>query len=261
MAGMLRRLVDMALLWQSRSGGNRYEVRSAGRTRRLYTNGICHSDYNPRHAVTRSVWDCLFLPALFRTPADIRRVLVLGVGGGSVIHLLQRYIQPEQITGIELSAVHLKVAARYFGLRGSNIELHEAEAGTWLHEYDGPAFDFIVDDLFLEEGSEARRAIDMDADWLWLLLKHLTRHGVLSVNFPDYRTLKQSAWFTHADIQRRLPAGFVLRSPLLDNAVAAFCRFPAETKILKRQLAAIPALARAQKNGQLRYSMRRLKCS
>ena len=249
----------MALLWQTRSGGNRYEVRSAGNTRRLYTNGICHSDYNPTHTVTRSVWDCLFLPVLFRPPAQTRRVLVLGVGGGSVIHLLQRYVAPDHVVGVELSAVHLEVAQTYFGLQ--DIELHEAEAGSWLQDYKGPPFDFIVDDLFLEEGSEARRAIEVDRDWMQLLLRHLAPGGIMSVNFPDYRTLKQSAWYTHGAIRRRLPAGFSLRTPLLDNVVAAFCRFHAERKTLNSQLAAIPALARSQKNGQLRYSIRRLKHS
>ena len=249
----------MALLWETRRDGNHYEVRSAGRTRRLYTNGICHSDYNPTHAVTRSVWDCLFLPVLFRPPAGTRRVLVLGVGGGSVIHLLQRYIEPEHIVGVELSAVHLDVAENYFELQAA--ELHEAEAGTWLHDYAGPPFDFIIDDLFLEEGNEARRAIDVDAGWMRVLLKHLTPGGILSINFPDRRTLGKCAWFTHGDIRRRLPAGFSLRTPFLDNVVGAFCRFQVERKTLNKQLAAIPALARAQKNGQLRYSVRQLKQS
>lgn len=247
----------MALLWQTRSGGNRYEVRSAGRTRRLYTNGICHSDYNPGRAVTRSVWDCLFLPVLFRPPAEVRRVLVLGVGGGCVIHLLQRHIRPDHIVGVELSAVHLRVAADYFGLQAS--ELHHAEAGSWLQDYVGPKFDFIIDDLFLEEGNEARRAIEVDAGWMRLLLKHLAPGGVLSINFPDYRTLKKCAWFTHGDIQRRLASAFCFRTPLLDNAVGAFCRLHAERKTLNNQLAAIPELARSQNNGQLRYSVRQLK--
>lgn len=246
----------MALLWQQRSGGNRYEVRSAGRTRRLYTNGVCHSDYHPGRAVTRSVWDCLFLPALLREPEEIQRALVLGVGGGSVMHLLQQHLPAATVVGVELSAVHIYVAETWFGLHGA--EVHEADAADWLQHYDGPAFDIIVDDLFLEEGSEAHRAIDMDAAWLRLLLQHLAPQGILSVNFPDTRALKQSAWFTHKTLRRRLPAAFVLHTPMLNNAVGAFCRFAADRRRLNRHLAAIPALARAQKTGQLRYSMRRL---
>ena len=52
----------MALLWERRVEGTLYQVRSAGRTRRLYTNGVFHSQYNPVRPVTGSVWDLLLLP-------------------------------------------------------------------------------------------------------------------------------------------------------------------------------------------------------
>lgn len=248
----------MALLWRRRHGGNRYEVRTAGRTRRLYTNGICHTDYNPNRPVTRSIWDLLFLPALFRPAGSVRRVLVLGVGGGSVIRLLQHYLQPDRIVGVELSDMHLMIARRFFGLGDANTELHAAEAASWLEAYDGPAFDLIIDDLFLEEGDEALRAVDCDSAWFSLLLRNLTKDGVLTINFPDYAALKDCAWFSRQSIARRLPAGFVFHTPYLDNAVAAFLRFPAETAVLRRHMQAVPALARAAKLRQLRYRIRRL---
>ena len=75
----------MALLWSEQDGDSRYEVRSAGNTRRLYTNGVFHSQYNPNNPVTGSVWDLLLLPAFFLPPGRPRRVLVLGVGGGENI--------------------------------------------------------------------------------------------------------------------------------------------------------------------------------
>jgi spermidine synthase len=75
----------VSLLWERRIGGTLYQVRNAGRTRRLYTNGVFHSQYNPARPVTGSVWDLLLLPAFFYAPGELRRVLVLGVGGGAVI--------------------------------------------------------------------------------------------------------------------------------------------------------------------------------
>ena len=47
------------------------------------------------------------LPAFFYEKGTIERVLVLGVGGGSVIRLLHRYIEPDEIIGIELSPTHI----------------------------------------------------------------------------------------------------------------------------------------------------------
>jgi len=175
----------VALVWRRYRHGQRYEVRSAGRTLRLYTNGVCHTEYNPARAVTGSLWDLLFLPALFAPPAAIRRVLVLGVGGGSVVHLLRRHIRPAEIVGVELSAMHLAIGRRWFGLDDSATELHEAEASDWVRSYAGPRFDLIVDDLFLEEGDRPLRAVEADAAWLRSLLGLLAPHWLIAINVPD----------------------------------------------------------------------------
>ena len=72
----------MALLWEKRAGGVCYQVRTAGNTVRLYTNGVLHTQYNPTRLLTGSVWDLLLLGALFVPRERMRRVLLLGVGGG-----------------------------------------------------------------------------------------------------------------------------------------------------------------------------------
>ena len=73
----------MALIWETEQDGVRYEVRRAGQTLRLYANGVQHSEFHPKRLLTGSVWDLLWLPALLHEPARFRRVLVLGLGGGS----------------------------------------------------------------------------------------------------------------------------------------------------------------------------------
>ena len=116
----------MATLFDQLHNGHRYEIRSAGRTRRLYTDGVFHSQYNPAHGVTGSVWDLLFLPSQFYAADAIKRVLVLGVGGGAVIHMLNRFMQPEHITGIELNDLHITLARQFFDLQYDNLELIHA---------------------------------------------------------------------------------------------------------------------------------------
>src|SRR5690606_1943682 len=87
----------MALIWSKRHGNVKYEVRSAGNTRRLYSNGVFHSSYNPSRAITGGVWDLLMMPAFLYPPGAIRRVLLLGVGGGTVIRQLQAFVRPREI--------------------------------------------------------------------------------------------------------------------------------------------------------------------
>ena len=133
----------MALLWQKQTRDTCYEVRTAGSSRRLYTNGVFHSQYRPGRTHSGGIWDLLVVPAFFRPPGRIRRVLLLGVGGGSAIHLLRQFVEPVEIVGVELSKTHLQIARQFFGIEKNMATLHHADAVKWLQEYDGPPFDFI----------------------------------------------------------------------------------------------------------------------
>lgn len=75
----------MAVVWEQEQDGVLYQVRNHGASLRLYANGIQHSEFHPERLVTGSVWDLLWLPALLQPPESVRRVLVLGLGGGSLI--------------------------------------------------------------------------------------------------------------------------------------------------------------------------------
>lgn len=248
----------MAVLWQKQVGDTRYEVRSAGNSRRLYTDGVFHSQYNRHHPVTGSIWDLLFIPAFFYAPDAIRRVLVLGVGGGAVIQQLRHFLCPDHIVGVELEPVHLQVARRFFGVRGVDVELHQAEARAWLEAYKGPAFDMIVDDLFGSEQGEPVRAIAADHDWMRLLGGVLSAHGLLVSNFTSRKELKTCAYFHHAHIARQYPSAFQLSTPQNENVIGVFLRRPAHSKDLRRQLAREPALDTRRRSCRLRYRLRRL---
>lgn len=243
----------MAVIWQRRVGDHRYEVRSAGRTRRLYTNGVFHSQYNPAAPVTGGVWDLLTLAA-FADPASMRRALVLGVGGGAVVRQLRRFLDLE-VTGVELDPVHLDVARRHFGV-GPEVRLEQAEAGRWLDGYDGPPFDLVVDDLFSHEGGEPRRAVTADAGWLHRLARRLAPHGVLAVNFISRREFRACGWHADARLRRRFPAGWTLTTPLHENVVAVFLPRPLPAEVLRRHLEAVPELDPRRRTTRLRYRLR-----
>jgi spermidine synthase len=248
----------VALLWYKQDGDTRYEVRSAGNTRRLYTNGVFHSQYNPSNPVTGSVWDLLLLPAFFR-PEAVRRVLVLGVGGGAVIRQLNHFLQPEQIVGVELNPVHLEVAREFFEVEADNVELHQADAIWWVKQYRGEPFDLIIEDLFSDNDGDPQRAIAADSRWLRRLLKLLSPEGTLVTNFGSPEELKACAWFTDERIRGRFPAAFKLTTPLYENAIGAFLRRPTDSIALRRHLAGWPELDTARSRCRLNYAIRRLK--
>lgn len=249
----------MAILWSKQDGDTRYEVRSAGNTRRLYTNGVFHSQYNAQQPVTGSVWDLLLLPAFFLPPGTVRRVLVLGVGGGAVIRQLNHFLSPELIVGVELNPVHLEVAREFFGVEQANVELVEADARWWLKQYRGEPFDLIIDDIFSDTDGDPQRAVAADGPWMRGLLKHLAADGVLVCNFGSPEELKGSAWFTQSSIGQRFVAAFQLSTPLYENAIGAFLRQPSDSAVLRERLRRVPGLNPDLASSKLNYRIRRLK--
>jgi spermidine synthase len=245
----------MAVLWERRHGGVHYEVRSAGKTLRLYSNGVLHTQFNPSRLLTGSVWDLMLLGALTLPREQVRRVLMLGVGGGAVIRQLLAVFPQVEITGIELNPVHLGVARRFFGLRDERVQLHEDNAVTWLALYDGEPFDLIIDDLFGERGGAPCRAVDADADWFDLLATHLADDGVLVMNFAEGAEVRASDWGQRGESARRFPHALSLSTPTCENRVVTFSPRAVSAAGLALELRDIPAI----RPSQLRYRARELR--
>ena len=246
----------MAILWQKTIKNTRYEVRTAGQTCRLYTDGVFHSQFNPAHEVTGGVWDVLMLPAFFYPAEGIQRVLVLGVGGGSVIHLLQRYIKPAEIIGVELNPVHIMLAKRYFGITNKSAKLVQADAVKWLENYSGPPFDMIIEDLFGEQDGEPLRAVKANKAWVEKLNSHLSPEGVLVMNFISSKDLKNCAAISYKKIAGHFKSSFQFTLTHYVNAVGAFLKKPATSQMLRQRINEIDELKKSKK---LDFHVRKIK--
>ena len=248
----------MAILWQKEIAGSRYEVRQAGRTRRLYADGVFHSQFNPGQPIAGSLWDLLLLPAFFYPPNSIKRILVLGVGGGAVIQLFQQFLKPRRIVGVEINPHHLYIARRFFCVTQENVELHQANAINWVDEYDGAPFDMVVDDLFGEQQGQPVRAVQVDRDWLLSLDRIISNDGLLVTNFVSRKEFKQCRYFSDRDIHDRFNCAFQLTGPQYENAIGVFLKKPSTQRILRKHLSNNARLNPALKTSRLRFSVRRV---
>lgn len=246
------------IVWEQFVDTTCYQVRSAGQSLRLYTNGVFHSQYNPLRPLTGNVWDLLMLPAYFYPRGQIQRVLVLGVGGGAVIQQLRHFVQPGAITGVELNAVHISVAKRFFGVRGRDVKLVQADAVRWVSDYRGAPFDMIIDDLFGDRGGEAERAVTADRDWASRLSPLLAEDGLLVSNFASLKELKQSAWYAEPRTSKLFCSAFSLSTPQNYNAVGAFLKRPATARQLRERLCMNRELNPRRKSSALDYRIRSL---
>jgi spermidine synthase len=217
----------VAILWQRHLGGHHYQVRRAGKTRRLYTDNIFHTQYRPDRVLGGGYWDLLSLPALMVPEGKVKRVLLLGVGGGAAIHSLRALVNPEHITGVELNPVHVQIMKRFFGLgkrgqsplqaKGSDPIFLVMDARDFIRSYKGQKFDLIIEDLYFERNGGAVRAVVMDKAWMKALRRCLHPQGMLVCNFADQRQFREAS-----KLEFNWQSVFALTLPAYENCIGVF---------------------------------------
>ena len=250
----------MAIVWsyQDPNDQTRYQVRSAGSSLRLYTNGAFHSQYSPKHLFTGAVWDLLSIPVLLKkhtkpSQNTASNILMLGVGGGSAIHQLNTLLHPKEIVGIEVNPIHIHVAQKHFGLNAKNINLHEADAFAWVNQCRRK-FDVIIDDLFLDAPDDPVRPFEPGLKWVKKLESRLTTHGMLIQNHLSLDSARQVA-----DLAAGFSTALLFSTPQYENVVLALYREPPTGKAYTRQIKTIVAATQLKSSGKLRFNIRKLR--
>jgi spermidine synthase len=163
-------------------------ARDAGR-RALVVDEVVQSVVVPVDAFGPGVW-----PALLPDCAP-RRSLILGVGGGTVIHLLTRKFGPHPILGIEIDPDVVDLARSHFGLDVPHLEIAIANAFELVPTLAGTpgssippgvTFDYILVDMFVG-GQIARDALRRP--FLRHLRALLSPEGTIVYNFFHDRRL------------------------------------------------------------------------
>lgn len=80
-------------------------------------------------------------------PLSASSILVLGVGGGSVIHILRRLYPQALIVGVDIDPQIIEIGKKYFGLSEvPNLELIAADAKDYKITR---RYDLVIVDLFI----------------------------------------------------------------------------------------------------------------
>ena len=248
----------MAVIWQKTQQGKQYEVRAAGQTRRLYTDGVFHSQYNPNRQLTGNVWDLLSLPSFFLEPNRVRRVLVLGVGGGAVIRQLLSWYPDAEIVGVELDNTHISISKRFFGLKHKRVTLIEANAITWLKSYRGLAFDIVIEDLFGDVNGEPESVIEASAHWVKQLSKNLSAYGLLVMNFTESKDFRSNAIFHDKPLQKKFKMVYKFTTPLYENNIAVLLQTPCKTNQWRKRILSTPELVNEYQLSQDKVKIRKM---
>jgi spermidine synthase len=128
-------------------------------------------------------------------PQDIKRVLVLGLGGGAVPLYPARSLPDATVDSVEVDPGVIEDAKKYFGLRETErFHLIESDGRIYLNRHS-EKYDIIVLDAF--SGSYIPFHM-MTKEFYQLVRDHLAPHGVVAINIlpsvklydSNVRTLK-----------------------------------------------------------------------
>ncbi len=159
-------------------------VNSVPGGRELLIDGTFASWYEPGSLVTGSVWDALAVPLLLLPPAQRRRVLILGLGGGSAARVVRALAPRARIVGVELDPGVIEVARREFDLDELGVEVVCADAHTYLRSLRA-RFDLVIDDIFIGKGQGVRKPQWSLEGGIAMAASRVAAGGVLSCNTID----------------------------------------------------------------------------
>jgi spermidine synthase len=145
-----------------------------------------------------------------------RTALLLGLGGGTLAHMLSRRFHHIRITGIDNDPDLLTFAREHFDLDLPNLKVVVTDAFDYVTRCRR-RFDFVAVDLFV--GSAFERGV-LSPDFLRRLNAIRSDDGEIAINL--YRDRCASAYL--AQIRRVLPVSRVDRLPC--NVIAHCCPAP-----------------------------------
>jgi spermidine synthase len=212
--------------------------RVAGGARQLEIDGTFASLWRPGTAATGSVWDALVAPLLAFPPARRRRVLILGLGGGSAARLVRALAPDAAIVGVELDRTVIDAAREHFALDALDIEVRCEDAFRVLSS-ERRRFDLIIEDCFVGRGDAERKPDWLPQPGLALAARRLAPGGILVVNTIDETEAVERA------LAALLPHRLELRIEAYENRVLAASDRPLTARSLRAAILRDPVLGGA----------------
>jgi len=157
----------------------------------------------------------MFASFLFKNPQD--RVLIVGLGGGSMVRFLNHHFPRTQVDAVEIDPEIVKIAAEHFGTKpGRRTRIFTEDAIRYLQRDQGK-YDVIYMDAFLEPGADTdARGIPKHLKtvrFLKSLHQKLSPGGVVAFNIVDHAGMSRDL----RSIAEAFPSVRVFRVPGTKN--------------------------------------------
>ena len=150
-------------------------VRSLGLGTYIQANGLTQSG-----GIVESMWKDT-LRKVRGSKSEIRNVLILGLGGGTVAKLIRKYWPGAKITGVDIDPIIVELGRKYLNLDG-DIEIKIQDAAKFVPG----RYDLVIVDLY--RGDEFPKKFEDEK-----FLKSLTKNKLIIFNRLYYKEKKIKA--------------------------------------------------------------------
>lgn len=196
----------------------------------LDVEGATFASYHPEQRFTGYSWDALTAACLLkaRTPQS---VLLLGLGGGTVVRQLRFLLPHVEIVAVELDALLIELARDHMGITDADTAIVHDDAFKYVRK-TRRRFDVIIDDLFLCGDDDVYRPEAVAGEWLDVLKRRLTDGGVVVANLITDRGHQDVGDATKAAYRDAFPHTARVVPPLGLNETVVGCsaRFVPQTQ-------------------------------
>lgn len=157
---------------------NRLAVVTRGKIVRLVSRRGTYSIYSPSQLFTGFSWDCLSLAGkLLRH--DPERILLLGMGGGTVVRQCRHLYKRARIDGVEIDPEVIQAARLHFHLPKTNVRVICQDAAEFIRRAAG-RYDLVLDDVWIDRG--VSKLLFSQADYAPQILRVMNPEGIFAIN-------------------------------------------------------------------------------
>lgn len=110
---------------------------------------------------------------------EVKKVLILGLGGGTAAKLIRKYWPEAKIAGVDIDPVMVELGQKYLGLKEVGVKIRISDA----YDFDSTGYDLVIVDLY--NGDEFPKKFEDEK-----FLKRLTKNSTVIFNrlyFGDKR--------------------------------------------------------------------------
>lgn len=146
---------------KSEFNGNIKVVRSLGLGTYIQAGGITQSG-----GIVENIWRKTLSEI---KKEKIKKVLIFGLGGGTVVKLIKKWWKDSRITGVDIDLVIVQLGKKYLGLEGIDIRIQDA------YNFPSQGYDLVIVDLY--KGREFPQKFEDEK-----FLRKLTKNKIVIFN-------------------------------------------------------------------------------